>query len=256
MASPQLENGYTPIANELLEAILRTDLSARELKVLLAVARETYGWSRKAKTVTGYKVARMTGMQRTQAARALAALKQRNVLSNGSEGIGLQKDYQAWVPRRGSKLDRVQIRPGSNSDPTIGSESDPILGSKSDPPIKQESKKARNPEATASGGAGREAVQLYCDAFRARYGRNPVVTNKSAAVLSRTRARLGDVNYRLCLERYFADGDPFLAKVGHSPEILETRINALLVQSSRVATAETPEETHRRQRYLLTGEGA
>jgi phage replication O-like protein O len=111
MASPELSNGFTPIANELLEAILRTPLSSREQKCLLAVARETYGWSRKAKTVTAYRVATLTGMQRTQAARALSGLKQRNILLNGAGGIGLQKNYEAWIPPVRSKSDRVRIRP-------------------------------------------------------------------------------------------------------------------------------------------------
>ena len=120
MASPQLENGFTRVANELLEAILRTQLSSREQKCLLAVARETYGWSCKAKTVTAYRVATLTGIQRTKASVALGTLKQRNILVNGSGGLGLQKDYETWLPPR-SKTDRVQNRPGPKQ---TGAESD------------------------------------------------------------------------------------------------------------------------------------
>jgi phage replication O-like protein O len=231
VASPQLEHGYTPVANELLEAILRADLSARELKVVMAVARETYGWSRKATTVTGYRLAQMTGMQRTQAARALKTLKFRNILSNGSEGIGLQKDYHVWQRRRGSKMDRVQVGPGSNPDHTTGSSSDPKKGSRLNPPIKQENKKARTKKAIAPVGDGYEAVQLYCDGFRARYGRNPTVSGKTAGIITRLRKRLGEADYRVCIARYFADDDRFLVRVGHTAEMLENRVNALLVQT-------------------------
>ena len=47
MASPQKERGYVPIANELLDAICRADLSKQELKVLLCIIRFTYGYNRK-----------------------------------------------------------------------------------------------------------------------------------------------------------------------------------------------------------------
>lgn len=38
-----LDDGYTRIANELLEAVMAADLTARQLKVVLAVIRKTYG---------------------------------------------------------------------------------------------------------------------------------------------------------------------------------------------------------------------
>lgn len=47
MANPQIENGYTRIANELLEALLLANLSKRQLLVALAVIRQTYGFNRK-----------------------------------------------------------------------------------------------------------------------------------------------------------------------------------------------------------------
>jgi len=41
VASPQLENGYTPIANELLEAVYSADLNATQLKIVLFIMRYT-----------------------------------------------------------------------------------------------------------------------------------------------------------------------------------------------------------------------
>ncbi|MGP4870955.1 replication protein, partial [Klebsiella pneumoniae] len=37
-----IDDGYTRIANELLEAVMAADLTARQLKVVLAVIRKTY----------------------------------------------------------------------------------------------------------------------------------------------------------------------------------------------------------------------
>lgn len=47
MANPQKENGYTPISNELLEAIYNTQLNATQLKIIMVICRYTYGFNRK-----------------------------------------------------------------------------------------------------------------------------------------------------------------------------------------------------------------
>lgn len=48
MASPQTEDGYIRIANELLDAILMFPFSKRQLKVVLALIRKIYGFNKKA----------------------------------------------------------------------------------------------------------------------------------------------------------------------------------------------------------------
>ena len=45
MASPQLEDGFTRVANELLEALAKLKLCAYETKVLIFIIRKTYGWN-------------------------------------------------------------------------------------------------------------------------------------------------------------------------------------------------------------------
>lgn len=47
MASPQLENGYTSIANEIMEAIASSGLNGTELAIILFLLRKTYGWKKK-----------------------------------------------------------------------------------------------------------------------------------------------------------------------------------------------------------------
>ena len=42
-ASPQCENGYTRLANEIIEALMKSNLSAYQSRILWAVWRETYG---------------------------------------------------------------------------------------------------------------------------------------------------------------------------------------------------------------------
>ena len=46
MASPQKEHGYTPIANEILEQICKVKLNGTQLRIIMAIWRFTYGFSR------------------------------------------------------------------------------------------------------------------------------------------------------------------------------------------------------------------
>lgn len=47
MANPQKENGYTSIANEIIEQLLKAGLNGTELAVILYVIRKTYGYQKK-----------------------------------------------------------------------------------------------------------------------------------------------------------------------------------------------------------------
>lgn len=47
MANPQKENGYTAIANEIIEKIISSNLNGTEVAVLLYILRKTYGFNKK-----------------------------------------------------------------------------------------------------------------------------------------------------------------------------------------------------------------
>jgi hypothetical protein len=51
-ANPQLENGYTQIANELIEALARFNLSPYESRLLWYIARKTYGYQKKTDAIS------------------------------------------------------------------------------------------------------------------------------------------------------------------------------------------------------------
>jgi len=97
MRSPQCEDGYTKIANELLEAICRLHLSGNQWKVLHAIIRQTYGWHRKADWISGSQIAEITGLHRSRVCEALQALQRRRVILRDGRLTGIQKDYTAWL---------------------------------------------------------------------------------------------------------------------------------------------------------------
>lgn len=104
MASPQVENGYTRIANGLLEAICRYRCSGAQKDVVLAVIRVTYGFHRKSREIGTAYLARLTGQNPRRLAADVSTLIKRNVLKvikphspNHSRTLALNKNFDEWV---------------------------------------------------------------------------------------------------------------------------------------------------------------
>lgn len=96
MACPQCENGYIRIADELYEAILRADFSKRELLIVLAVIRKTYGYRKTIDMITSSQIAKLTGIDASDCRATVRALKGAGVLVEVDRKIGIQKDYERW----------------------------------------------------------------------------------------------------------------------------------------------------------------
>lgn len=100
--SPQLEDGFTRIANELLDAIIAFSFSKREQKIILCIIRKTYGYSKKEDDMTLTQIANATGLDLGNVSKAISNLSQRNILlkRQGKYGyvLGINKNYGVWKP--------------------------------------------------------------------------------------------------------------------------------------------------------------
>lgn len=100
-AGPQLEDGYTRIANELLEAILIFGFTNREAHVLLTIIRKTYGYGKKEDDISASQIGDMCGLARPHVTATLNSLALRNVITKRSgrfgSVIGIQKNHRKWV---------------------------------------------------------------------------------------------------------------------------------------------------------------
>lgn len=98
--NPQLEDGHTRIANELLDAITRFDFGKRHYKVVLFVLRKTYGWNKKADVMSLSQVLEGTGLARTHACETINELSVMKVLlkqeHRNGQLIELNKKYYEW----------------------------------------------------------------------------------------------------------------------------------------------------------------
>ncbi len=100
MASPQKENGFTSIANELAEAFQRLHLSGNQWRLLWVILRLTYGWNKKTDYISLTTFEKCTGLNRWNFKQYLDDLFHREIIIRDNSGYitkyGLQKDYTKW----------------------------------------------------------------------------------------------------------------------------------------------------------------
>jgi len=131
MASPQTENGYTKFANELLEAFIRTRIPGQEIRIMLFIARKTYGYGKKQDCISYGQIAKATGIPRTRAIEHVKSLVSKRVLGSLNNGtrqpatIWINKDYEKWVP---SPIKGTSPKEGTTPSPNKGTIPSPIYG--------------------------------------------------------------------------------------------------------------------------------
>ncbi|MCK9525865.1 MAG: replication protein [Limnochordia bacterium] len=103
MANPQIEDGYTRIANEILENLIAFDLSGQEVRVTLFVIRKTYGFRKTEDIISLSQVMDATGMSKVRASQVVNRLQLMKILTvteniNGvSKKYKFNKDFQTWL---------------------------------------------------------------------------------------------------------------------------------------------------------------
>lgn len=114
MANPH----HVEIANELIEAFARTNLTSHESRVLWCIIRQTYGWNKEFDRISYSQFETKTGIDRRHIGRSIASLKTRNIIVCQGEGYfleyGVQKDYENW-----DKIDTISGNDLPPSEATI-----------------------------------------------------------------------------------------------------------------------------------------
>lgn len=104
MANPQKENGYTPIANELLDAIVAFRIPGELRQVFDAIMRKTYGFNKKRDVISVAQIVTMSGLDRQNVWRSMKKLVEHRLVVkvDYTEGKGnileINKDYSRWIP--------------------------------------------------------------------------------------------------------------------------------------------------------------
>ena len=112
MANPQTEEGFTKIANEIMDALCRTRISGMERQVLDAIFRKTYGWNKCEDMIALSQFVEMTGISKPNIIHSIKKLLSKNIITvvkndNKSQTYKFIKDYHQW--RALSKMTKLSI---------------------------------------------------------------------------------------------------------------------------------------------------
>jgi phage replication protein O len=96
-----LDNGYLRLANQIQDALCIVELSGREFRVLNAIVRLTYGWSKKEDRITNSLIADKTRLAVKHVSEAVLSLAYRNIIKMRRIGqtryIGINTCLDKWA---------------------------------------------------------------------------------------------------------------------------------------------------------------
>ena len=103
MSSPQKENGFTPIANEIMEALCGIRISGEARQCLDVILRKTYGWNKPDDYISLSQFCLLTKMRKQFVCRSLVKLAKMNliIIKKDNDTANLyrfNKDFDTWKP--------------------------------------------------------------------------------------------------------------------------------------------------------------
>lgn len=101
-ASPQKENGYTAIANEIMEALARFRIPGEARQVLDVIIRKTYGYGKLVDTISTSQFSELTGLPKQYIHKVRKRLLYANLITvykneySQTLSYSFQKDHTKW----------------------------------------------------------------------------------------------------------------------------------------------------------------
>lgn len=101
MASPQLEDGYLKIANEIIDkGFLKCRIPGEQMLCLWLIIRKTYGYNKQWDAIAGSQFVKATGLKKQSVHRAIKELVEKNIVSKNADGSIIKyrfnKNYKTW----------------------------------------------------------------------------------------------------------------------------------------------------------------
>jgi phage replication O-like protein O len=99
MANPQPDI-FVKVSKEFYEALAKVNLPGRERQVLDVIILQTWGYQRKAATISNSLFRKYTGLKNVQVSKAVKSLLQKRLISKNGNNLAaeyqVQKDYESW----------------------------------------------------------------------------------------------------------------------------------------------------------------
>ena len=213
MASPQIKDGYTKIANELLEAYLKISkyLSPYENTVWLCILRKTYGYHKKEDWISLSQIGVMTNIRQSHIARSIRKLKERKmVIHSGERGktylTSIQKDYNIW------SLLPKQVRTTTQT----GFELLPKQVDTKDNTTKDNTTVVRD---------------YFYLRFKETFGKEYIANfGKDGKIFKDLLVKIPIIEIKKLIDMYLITPDKFIEDGGYSVGIFRSRINSLRIE--------------------------
>lgn len=106
----QIEDGYTRIAHELIEALCRTNIPGSCMQCFMVIMRKTYGFHRKDAQIPFSEFSEMTEISRRNVIRSVQRLVEMNMIGSVNPDTSkpatysINKNYKQWDTKQGVRL--------------------------------------------------------------------------------------------------------------------------------------------------------
>jgi phage replication O-like protein O len=140
MTNVQPENGFTRVANELLEVVAYQKFNGTQSRIILTLWRYTYGFSRKEHDLSLTFISRATGIHKQQVKKEMDKLIENKVILvteestyNTSRKIKFNKDYSQWKDLQLPK----ELTVSENAYPTVSESTDTTVSENAYPTVSE-----------------------------------------------------------------------------------------------------------------------
>jgi len=233
MAMPQVENGYTRIANELLEALAKIRIPGEARQVFDVIMRKTYGFQKKSDPIALTQFTIATGLSKVAVCKALRKLIELNVITKKGNEIALEyeinKHYGEWkpLPKKVTLPKKVinVTKKGNNPLPKMDTTKETITKEKRNYSLfsKSESEQKKPAAEKVNGWA------IWVDINRERNRVDPIPAGPDTKAAKFLTDNIDGIQAVKDVMRLFLDdGDPFLQRNGHALRHITGRVNAYL----------------------------
>lgn len=147
--------GFTRMDNNLMESLSTVDLPARELRVVMAIARQTIGFQLETRRLTADDLGKLTNMRRDVTSKAISHLLERKIIyrvggSRGEIGISPTREWSFYEEKPSNLTETktshsaqiVSLRPDASETKTATS----LLYTKKEPLLTLSSKEINPPQ--------------------------------------------------------------------------------------------------------------
>ena len=95
--NPQIENGHTDIANEILDYLCSFRIPGECRQVFDTIMRKTWGWHKKEDWIAGTQIVEATKMNKGNVSRSLSKLIKNKLVIKKATKLMINKNYLEWV---------------------------------------------------------------------------------------------------------------------------------------------------------------